>query len=400
MQGAGGEGSGIGTSILIDIEGNTYITGSFQGAAYFEDRELISYGGQDIFLAKYDYAGNPRWLKHAGSGAKHMQAQGHGIDMVISGNYLYVMGVFSGTARFDNIDVQTNGSDDIFLAKYTLQGSLVWVRSAGGTQQDFPHALEADEAGNVYLTGLVQGDGQFGGYSFMGQAFFLAKYDAFGNVRWLRHSSDGGAVVGKDVIVKDDGCFVIGELDGVTRFEGTTLKASQPSLFMNKYTLNVDLTWTRNIASASRLSVDSFQFGPRGVYIGGSFNGTLRAGGTSYKGGDKAKGFLTRFDLEGNAQWVQTMGGKESAAVKKVTIANDGQVIVVGEFYGDMLFNTTEMPGTGAKDIFIASYSEQGLFNWCDLMGGRIQDNLSDATVNAGRLTLVGSFMGDVSYGS
>src|SRR3989442_5794240 len=44
--------------IAVDAAGNSYVTGAFHDVATFGDTSLISSGGYDIFVAKYDCAGN------------------------------------------------------------------------------------------------------------------------------------------------------------------------------------------------------------------------------------------------------------------------------------------------------------------------------------------------------
>jgi hypothetical protein len=399
LQRAGGGLSDFANAMVDDADGNTYITGGYHGVAYFEDRELTARGDADIFIAKYDYAGNLVWAKSVGSDMPS-QSQEYGVDIVLAGGYLYVTGIFEKTGNFDNVLVASSGSNDIFLAKYTLQGHLVWVRAAGGVQQDSPSAVAADDLGNVYLTGLAQGEAQFGTYTIdtKGPGFFLAKYNADGDVRWVQHSV--GSAEGKDVIVKSGHCFVVGNTDGITRFSATTLKAWQPSIFLNEYTLDGKLVSAKLLAGALRISVESFQFGSRGLYVGGYFNEALQVAGTSRKSAGSADAFLMRVDPEGIPQWVKTMGGPQADMIRKVTVSNDRQIVVGGEFNDYILMDSTRIPGGNGRDLFIASYSEQGLFNGADCLAGKAQILLKDMIVQADRITLTGSFSGNVLYGA
>src|SRR5437879_2351500 len=53
--------------IAVDAAGNSYVTGAFHDVATFGDTSLISSGGYDIFVAKYDNAGKVLWAQQAGS---------------------------------------------------------------------------------------------------------------------------------------------------------------------------------------------------------------------------------------------------------------------------------------------------------------------------------------------
>jgi hypothetical protein len=51
------------------------------------------------------------------------------------------------------------GSDDVFLAKYDSCGNLVWVKQAGGANQDIGQDVCADTNGNVYVVGKLPRNG-------------------------------------------------------------------------------------------------------------------------------------------------------------------------------------------------------------------------------------------------
>ena len=69
-QATGGIGNDAGTAIAADAAGNTYVTGYFSDAVTFGPGQTrTSTGGSDIFVAKYDPAGNLVWVQQAG-GAK------------------------------------------------------------------------------------------------------------------------------------------------------------------------------------------------------------------------------------------------------------------------------------------------------------------------------------------
>ena len=77
-----------------------------------------------------------------------------------SGN-IYVAGEFRGVAYFGGTAYSAQGLSDIFIAKYSPSGALVYVRTAGGPSVDRATALTVDSAQNVYLTGYFTTSASF-----------------------------------------------------------------------------------------------------------------------------------------------------------------------------------------------------------------------------------------------
>ena len=49
------------------------------------------------------------------------------------------------------------GAWDLFVAKYDAAGNLVWLRQRGTPQKDFAYGVAADPSGNIYVTGYTMG---------------------------------------------------------------------------------------------------------------------------------------------------------------------------------------------------------------------------------------------------
>ena len=63
---SGGPANDYGYGIAVDGGGNSYVAGSFNSSATFGANNVTSSGGDDIFIAKFDSAGNPVWVRNAG----------------------------------------------------------------------------------------------------------------------------------------------------------------------------------------------------------------------------------------------------------------------------------------------------------------------------------------------
>ncbi|MCB0408607.1 MAG: SBBP repeat-containing protein [Flavobacteriales bacterium] len=188
-------------SVATDQNNNVFITGYFIGTVDFDPSgntaNLTSAGAEDIFLAKYDANGNYLWAINAGSidGSNF----GYGVVTDPSGN-VYISGQFFGTVDFDpsgfTNSLTSNGSADIFVAKYDSNGNYDWAFNIGSTGGDFAKNMSVDQNGAIYITGNFNGMVDFNPGTGTDELTttlmhgFLAKYDFDGNYEWAINIGD------------------------------------------------------------------------------------------------------------------------------------------------------------------------------------------------------------------
>ena len=145
------------TDIAIDFEGNYIITGSFEGTVDFDPgtavHNLVSNGQSDIFVAKYDYEGNYLWAFAIG-GAQNDKGNSVSVDYL---GDIFITGYFNGIVDFDPSTGRTlsspKGGKDIFVAKYTTDGTFQWVNCYGSTADDEGIDINLDFMGYPFITG-------------------------------------------------------------------------------------------------------------------------------------------------------------------------------------------------------------------------------------------------------
>src|SRR4051812_7217760 len=75
----------------------------------------------------------------------------------------YVTGLFNGAATFGTVTVNSGSVPNVFLAKYDVNGSCIWVQNFGGNDADVygNHGcgVAVDVSGNVFVTGTFRGSG-------------------------------------------------------------------------------------------------------------------------------------------------------------------------------------------------------------------------------------------------
>jgi len=187
---AGGSLSDIGNGIALDAATNVYVTGYFSGSATFGTNMLTSVGSSnlpDIFLAKYDMAGNLSWVKQAG-GSGDDEATAVAADA--KGN-VWITGKFASSATFGATNLSGTGTQ-IFLARCDSAGNFVWAARAGGANLIYGNCglgVATDSNTNAIVAGYYSGKASFGNTNVPIAGFddiFGAKYDALGNVSWAR----------------------------------------------------------------------------------------------------------------------------------------------------------------------------------------------------------------------
>ncbi|MBN4051498.1 SBBP repeat-containing protein, partial [bacterium AH-315-M05] len=266
----GGTGTDWGRSI-VDTSGNVYTTGTFEGTVDFNPGPgteiLISAGNTDIFVQKLDSSGNFLWVKQIGGtgseggrsaidvsgnvyttgsfegtvdfdpgpGTANLDSSGNFVQKLdSSGNFLwavqtgnvllssikvdafgnvYTSGIFGGTIDFDlgpgTAILTSLGGSDLFVQKLDASGNFLWVKQMGGNGSDCGRSITIDASGNLYTTGyfVISADFDPGpGTAILDSSeglVFILKLDASGNYLWAIQM--GGVGLGNYITVDSSG---------------------------------------------------------------------------------------------------------------------------------------------------------------------------------------------------
>ncbi len=209
----------------------------------------------------------------------------------------------------------------IIISTFILSGfcySQNWINSAGGNFNDESYDVEVDASGNIYTTGYTTAASVFGpsinlttnGYS----DIYVSKSDANGNFLWVKVFGSTLADRGYDIALDNSGnIYVTGYFQGTANFGSIQLTAS----------------------------------------------------------GNSQDIFVLKLDNNGNVLWVKSEGGNEGDTGYGITVDNNGDVIVTGQFKGTAQiglnnFSSAIDPNSGlpAYDMFISKYDANGNNLW------------------------------------
>jgi hypothetical protein len=153
----------VGADVKVDASGDIYVTGWFEGTVDFGGGALTSAGGYDVFIAKFDEDGNHVWSQRFGDASEQYGNNRVAVDA--SGNII-VMGRFGGNVNFGGRTLTSLGSYDIFVAKFNGGGSHVWSQRFGNESELYiwnEWSIAADASDNVVMAGAFEGNMDCGG---------------------------------------------------------------------------------------------------------------------------------------------------------------------------------------------------------------------------------------------
>ncbi len=325
---------------------------------------------------------------------------------------VYVAGQLEFIADFGSgILRESAGVHDIFVAKYSHTGRLVWAKNAGGKGGDKAHSIALDGLGNLYLAGEIEDTAYFDGIMITtGLAeinnMFLAKYDTSGDALWVRNIRIDGPLQTRGYGVTCDAAgnaYICGATKGDTYYGNTFLfsTAGDYDATLFKFSPSGGLIWSKRMGGLESDKAYGVVADNQGyIYVTGYFVGqAFFAPGVSRTGRGGTDAFLAKYDTSGVLQWVEQAGDTGFDRGWDVTINVNGQIVITGEFQANAGFGSNAVFSNGNHDMFLAAYNSNGNNLWA-LSGGGPEDDIGRGLChdNSGNLFVIGDYGGSAQF--
>ena len=385
----GGSGDEKAGRVAVDGAGNVFLAGEFSGTADFNpsptasDVHSSNSGSIDAFLSKFDADGNLLWAKTWGSSRRDV-AYGVAVDSL---GYSYVVGPFMDTVDFNpdpaiselhtsNAISGTIYHNNIYLSKFAPDGAFVWVRTWGpayvtGAAGGAEGYMVAIDGNALYVVGDFSGGttdfNPWGGHDYhtnhpsvSGPTFFdafLSKFDLDGNFQWAKTWGGEGYDDGPGVAIDSSG----------------------------------------NVYVSGMYASQTINFDPAG--------GSQGLGHPAQDSGILVDVFLSKFDADGNFQWVRTWGGQGAEDAMGLAVVDSADnIYVAGRFMSTNCdFNPGGIPDLhsthGGQDAFVSKFDASGNFQWARTWGGSDSDNVMSLALDEwGNVYTSGWFSGSFDF--
>jgi hypothetical protein len=353
-------------ALTVLSDGSLVVVGSYTGNIIFGPGEsnqtaLANTGWSDVFVARYAGSGSLLWAKRAVVGGYLAAGDEARAVAALSDDSVVLTGSFFKTITFNPDDSGAvtlttvasclTNDFDIFIARYSSTGVVLWARRAGGCSWEEGLSITALTGDKTTITGRFMESATFG----LGEAnqtiltsdyatiksydLFLASYESTtGSLQWARSAQshdvdDRGSGI---CTAATNSLAVTGSLGGTTTFgkgepNETTLSGS--SAFLARY--NADdgtLGWAAGIGG---------DFVPSA--LAPSPLGTATIGGTLFTSATLGAGtpaativttpytdiLLARYTATGTLAWVKRVDRGPSIG-RFVSVLSDGSTLVLG----------------------------------------------------------------------
>lgn len=346
------------SGLCADAEGNIFAAGAFWFSAHFGDA-LLEAGSnpKGLFLLKIAPQGSLLWgraLQGTGiKGLSSLQCDAFG--------HVWVAGFFGGQLTLGDTTLQAVGDTDLFLAKFSTDGQLLWALREGWQRDTRATALVLTAQGEPRVGGYFNGQTRLANQTFNANTFdrdaFIAAYRADGTPRW---AVKAGGVHDDDLsslaIDEQGNLYATGFLVGVMSLgNGISIQSAtgNPDFFILQYAPDGTPLRARALGGLQSQLATGIAAGRGYVAVCGYFQGVMQWDGLQLQAGSAFAGFVAYFNtqLEGiGAQAAIATGG---VFLQQIHLDADGRLWVAGSFGGQGDFPAGSATALGAFDGFL-----------------------------------------------
>jgi CheY-like chemotaxis protein len=412
-------------------------TGTGANANYSQslDTSTLANGAHNLLVRGYDAAGNSSysllgvtvnnynadpgilsWAKDMGQSAvSGGSAQCSGITIDSQGNQI-VVGIYNVAATIGGTAETTQGGYDFYVAKYSVGGTLQWIRTYGGGNDNIVSSVAVDSADNIIVTGEFMGSMSAGGTimtSAGGASYsdvFVAKYSASGAHIWSKRFGGAyGNYANRVMVDKNNDIFVAGLYNFQTDFGGGAVQsAGGADGYVVKFSgQSGGYIWAHSFGGANYDDAEGLAVDGNGdVVVSGYSTGSMDFGGGVRVSGGGADGFLAKFSgSTGNHIWSKMIGGLGNEDGIGVGVDGSGNGVLVGSFTQTINIGGVSLSAPLSTAMLILRFDAAGNFAWAKAVGGvssigGIVGPKAVAVDNAGNIVITGNVTGEADFGS
>ena len=340
--------------ILQTQDGGFIVTGYWNSTGI---EGLPNKGSYDVIIVKYNKDGNMLWQKSWGGNKAEMFC---GILETQDGGFIG----YGWSHSTDIVGLPNKGGQDAIIVKYDKDGNMLWQKSWGGNDKDYPKSIIQTQDGGFIVSGFSESTDIEGLPNKGSEDGIIVKYDKDGNMLWQKSwgGSDDDFFSGIRQ-TQDDGFIVYGYSDS-TDIEGLPNKGGTDAIIV-KYDKDGNLLWQKNWGGNSYDKFSEILQTQDGGFIVCGYSESTDIEGLPNKGESNA--IIVKYDKDGNLLWQKNWDGNGIEAFFDILQTQDGGFIVSGYSRST---DIEGLPNKGELDAIIVKYDKDGNLLWQKNWGG------------------------------
>lgn len=360
--------------VAVAPSGNIYVTGYLQNIADFKGTSLASTiltsaGGKDIFIAKYNPAGQLQWVRQAGG-----VSDDEGYAICTNTNTLFVTGYFTNSGNFSGTPTVSNKpTQNLFVTSYDASGNVLWLTDGGSGQSTYGRDIIADN-NNVYVTGDFK-NASLGIYDISGanvanmanvnsvnEDAYVMSLAVAGPFNWIKGIQSSGRDFGRGIAQNTNGIYVTGSISSSAVFAGYSANP------VNTSAVGLDMFLAQLVKTTGNTNWVNSEKGPSDeegisvcidtantVSVGGYFQTSwVIGGGPTINSSGNQDVFLNAYSDAGVFKWVMQAGDVGVDIPHGIATTATGEIYVAGEYENNAVFGSNVLTADSPPNIFLA----------------------------------------------
>jgi len=343
------------------------------------------------------------WAKQYGSISTSNDIQALTSD---NENHVFAFTHFENEFTIDGTIYESPGNKNLLLFSINEDGNTEWVINEGGIDDEYAQKLTCDADGNVYIIGKFHSSMVMNGVSYESNGSFdmyMAKYSNDGQFVWAKVFGGPNSESLVSIEIKYSRIVLAGRFYDYTVIEDDTLfSQAGTDVFVSKFDLDGNLINSMTIGGesvdmVSDLAIDS----EANIYITGDFYKDIYFDEDIYFEVDDILGiYIAKYDASLNLVWAYQVLGDDLKPSPQLDVSSSGECSLSGGFTSTVNFDNIHLSTAPSdEDVYLAHFSDEGVVNWAQRYYSSSMDNIIDMAVDQeGDTYLAGHYLSSINF--